>query len=487
MFGPFDLHENPSRLTVKNYYVRVYIHFHRSDMPMRCSFAPRATVIMHRAALLLAVMLLAVLTRPAAASPPSPTRDCPVGIYQLDDGSKLDVGLSDGENLRWRKQDGTTGLLTRDANNAWTSTLGWTGRPDGVRVSFECDKDTINFAGISGKPIPLQVTNVTFQGAGVSLAGRLVMPQGHARVPIVVLVHGSEQSSALDFYSLQRQFPAEGIGVFVYDKRGTGKSGGTYTQSYLLLADDAIAAVNEAKRIAGARAGPVGYQAGSQGGWVAPLAAKIAPVDFVIVGFGLAVSPLDEVREAIAFDLTSRGYGTDVLAKAMHIADAVSAIIVSDFRTGYEQVAAVRAKYGKEPWFKFVHGDIAFYLLETPEATLREQGPVLLAGVPANYDPMPVLRNLDTPQLWILAADDHDTPSAETERRLRALQATGKPITVAVFPHTEHGIYEYEGSADGGRVDTRNPEGYFAMMRDFIFARTVFRAAALPGICNDGR
>lgn len=93
---------------------------------------------------------------------------------------------------------------------------------------------------------------------------------------------------------------------------------------------------------------------------------------------------------------------------------------------------------------------------------------MLLAGVPANYDPMPVLRNLDTPQLWILAADDHDAPSAETKRRLLGLQDKGKPITVAVFPHTEHGIYEYETTTDGKRVDTRNPEGYFAMMRDFI-------------------
>ena len=435
---------------------------------MRFSLSPCTTVIMHRAPLVLAVMLLAVLTKPAAASPASRPDDCPVGIYQLGDGSKLDVGLSDGDHLRWRKQDGTTGLLTRGANNAWTSTLGWTGRPDGKRVSLDCDKGTIIFAGISGKQIPLQVTNVTFQGAGVQLAGRLVMPQGRARVPIVVLVHGSEHASALDSYSLQRQFPADGIGVFVYDKRGTGKSGGTYTQNYLLLADDAIAAMNEAKQLAGHRAGRVGYQGGSQGGWVAPLAAKIEPVDFVIVGFGLAVSPLDEVREATAFDLTSRGYGPDVVAKAMHIADAVSTIIVSNFRKGYDQLAAVRAKYDKEPWFKYVRGDIAFYLLETPEAKLREHGPVLLAGVPANYDPMPVLRNLDTPQLWILAADDHDAPSAETEQRLRALQAKGKPVTVAVFPHTEHGIYEYETTADGERVDTRNPEDYFAMMRDFI-------------------
>jgi len=423
---------------------------------------------MHRAPSVLAALLLAASLRPVAASPASRTGNCPVGIYQLKDGSKLDVGAGSGGHLLWRKEDGRTGLLTRDGKNTWTSTLGWTGRPDGRHVSFDCAEETVNFAGLSGKRIPLQVTNVTFQGAGVHLAGRLVMPPGDQRIPIVVLVHGSEHESALKFYPLQRQFPAEGIGVFVYDKRGTGKSGGTYTQNYLLLAEDAIAAANEAKHVAGARAGRIGYQGGSQGGWVVPLAAKIEPVDFAIVGFGMAVSPLDEVREATAFDLTSRGYGPDVVAKAMHIADAVSTVIGSNFRSGYDQLAAVKAQYDQEPWFKYVRGDIVYYLLETPESKLREQGPTLLAGVPANYEPMPVLRNLDTPQLWILAADDHDTPIAETERRLRTLQAKGKPITLAVFPHTEHGIYEYETKEDGQRVDTRNPEGYFAMMRNFI-------------------
>ena len=437
-----------------------------------------------------AMILAAAWTTPAMGAPQNRAGDCAIGIYQLDDGSKLDVARSNDDHLRWRKEDGTTGLLTRDGDDAWTSTLGWTGRPDGKRMSFDCNRGAIAFAGVRGKRIPLQVTDVTFQGAGVRLAGRLVMPRGPARVPVLVLVHGSEHISALDFYSLQRQLPAEGIGVFVYDKRGTGKSGGVYTQNYLLLANDAIAAANEARRLAGHRAGRVGYQAGSQGGWVAPLAAKIDPVDFVIVGFGLAVSPLDEDREAIAFDLTSRGYGPDVVAKAMHIADAVAAIVVSNFRKGYDQLAAAKARYGKEPWFKHVHGDIAFYLLGTPEAKVREQGPVLLAGAPANYDPMPVLRNLDTPQLWILAADDHDAPSAETERRLRALQDKGKPITVAVFPHTEHGIYEYETTADGKRVDVRNPEGYFAMMRDFILhgrfdarrygTSTIYPPAAAP-------
>lgn len=416
----------------------------------------------------IAISLLAVLGLPATAQAQTRGDDCRIGSYRLDDGSHVDVGAGNDDHLRWRRQDGTTGELAQGANDTWTSTLGWTGRDDGKRAGFDCDSGRITFAGEPGQRIALEATDTTFDGAGVHLAGRLVMPEGNARVPIVVLVHGSEHSSARDSYPLQRQLPAEGVGVFVYDKRGTGASGGNYTQNYLLLANDAIAAVGEARRLAGARAGRVGYQGGSQGGWVAPLAARIAPVDFVIVGFGLAVSPLDEDREAIALDLTSRGYGPDEVAKAMQVADATAAIVASGFREGYDQLAAVRAKYGNEPWFEYVRGNISFFMLDNPEATVREQGPVLLAGVPAHYDPMPVLRNLDTPQLWILGAEDRDAPSAETVRRLRALQAAGKPITVAVFPDTGHGIYEYETTVDGERVDTRNPEGYFAMMRDFV-------------------
>src|SRR6185312_12333102 len=299
----------------------------------------------------------------------------------------------------------------------------------------------IDFNGKQGQRIAFDVTDTHFKGAGgVALAGRLVLPKGNARVPIVVLVHGSEHMSALDFYSLQRMFPAAGIGVFVYDKRGTGASGGTYTQSYLVLADDAIASVGEAKRLAGARAGRIGYQGGSQGGCVAPLAAKIAPVDFVIVGFGLAVSPLDEDREAIAYDMQRQGYGPEIMAKAMQVADATAAILLSNFRSGYDKLDALKKQYGKEPWFKHVHGDVTFALLAMSPEELKQKGPVLLAGAPFQYDPMPVLRHLDTPQLWILGGEDADAPSAETIKRLHDLQQSGRPITLAVYPHAEHGM-----------------------------------------------
>ena len=407
---------------------------------------------------------------------PDRTRDCHIGIYRLQGGVEVDIGATGGDHLRWRRKDGTSGRLTEADDGTWTSTLGWTDRPDGKRVSFsECGSGRLVFDGVPGQRIEFEVTDTAFESAGARLLGRLVMPKGEGRVPLVVLVHGSEHDSARDFYSLQRQLPSEGIGVFVYDKRGTGGSGGLYTQDYLMLADDVIAAMHEAKRLAGARVGRIGYQGGSQGGWVAPLAATIEPVDFVIVGFGLAVSPLEEDRESIALDMTRGGYGAEVMAEAMQIADATAAIVRSGFRDGYDQLAAVHAKYAGEAWFKHVHGDISFFLLGTPEAELRAQGPELLAGVPADYDPMPVLRNLRTPQLWILGEDDTDAPSAVTAQRLRELIKQGRPLSLAIYPHADHGIYEYETTADGERVSTRNSDGYFLMMRDFI------RNGRIPG------
>ncbi len=414
-----------------------------------------------------AVAMFAIPGRAAPAN--DQVGDCHIGAYRLADGSLVDIGATDGPHLRWRREDGTSGVLTRQPDGTWTGTLGWTDRADNTRVRFSgCSDGTITFNGSAGHRVAFDITNTRFQGAGVTLAGRLVLPKGHARVPIVVLVHGSEHFSALDFYDLQRMFPATGIGVFVYDKRGTGASGGLYTQDYLLLADDAIAAVREAKHLAGSRAGRIGYQAGSEGGWVAPLAAKISPVDFVIIGFGLAVSPLDEDREAIAYDMQRNGYGPDVMVKAMQVADATAAILLSDFRSGYDKLDALKKKYGKEPWFKHVHGDVSFALLAMTPEQLKQQGPVLLAGAPFQYDPMPVLQNLDTPQLWILGGEDADAPSAETVRRLRDLQQSGRPILLAAYPHAEHGIYEFETRPDGTRVDTRNSAGYFEMMRDYI-------------------
>src|SRR5438309_1778482 len=268
-------------------------------------------------ALGVALVLAAAMPTAAGAVPPP---DCHLGIYRLGNGETLDVDSAGDGMLRWLKFTGERGGLHLEKNGTWSSTYGWTERPDGKTVRFsDCSNGTVDFNGITGHRLAFDVMNTAFMSDGVKLAGRLVMPKGSNRVPVVVLVHGSEHDSALDNYAMQRTFPAQGIGVFVYDKRGTGISGGTYTQDFNVLAGDAVAALKEATRLAGARLGRIGYQGGSEAGWVVPLAASRVHADFAIISFGLAVTVLQEDQESVALDMHLHHHSAADSAKALEL------------------------------------------------------------------------------------------------------------------------------------------------------------------------
>jgi uncharacterized protein len=425
------------------------------------------------AAVLAAMCAFGLLAAPPAFA--DSTTNCHIGAYRLASGLVVDIAPSDGDTLRWRLFTGETGQLHSQPDGTWKSTLGWSDRPDGKAVSFsDCATGEVTFGGDLGHRIAFDVTNTSFVSHGVKLAGRLVMPQnlhgGVGKVPVVVLIHGSEHDSALDFYSMQRMFPAQGIGVFVYDKRGTGASGGVYTQDFETLADDAVAALQQARTLGGARVGRIGYQGGSEGGWVAPLAAEKAPqpVDFTIVSFGLAVTILEEDQQSVALDMHNHHHDADA-PKALELARAGEHLVETGGQDGYAEFDALRQQDKAEPWYKDVHGDFVFMVLPLNQAQITEGAKQYgLNTTPFRYEPMPVLRRSTTPQLWVLGSDDLDAPSAETSQRIRSLIAAGKPYTLALYPGAEHGMTEYELSATGERISTRYAPGYFQMMADFI-------------------
>ena len=407
--------------------------------------------------------------------------DCHIGTYRLSSGGIVDIAPTDSTTLRWRRFDGTTGLLTGKGDGPWMSSFGWTGRPDGKSVRFSsCAAGRINFDGVEGRRIKFDVTDTTFISHGVSLVGRLLLPKGTAAVPVVILVHGAEHDSARQFYALQRMLPAEEVGAFVFDKRGTGGSDGSYSQDYDVLADDAVAAMREAKRLSGTRLGRIGYQAGSQGGWVAPLAANRAHVDFVIVCFGLAVNVIDEDQQEVEIEMREKGHSPAEIASAQEVARAAETIFASGFTEGFAEFDALRAKYKATPWYKDLHGNYTHFFLPHSESELREMAAQFQWGTPFHYDPMPTLRSDTTPQLWILGGEDYESPSAETSRRIKSLIADDLPFTLAVYPRAEHGITLFEiAPGSGERLSTRYAPGYLAMLRDFA------RDGGLNGLYGD--
>jgi uncharacterized protein len=397
------------------------------------------------------------------------TVDCHVGIYRMSDGRTVDIAHTGGDTLRWRRFDGSTGLLTRAAEGLWTSTFGWTGRPDGKSARFsECAEGRITFDGLEGRRLDLDVTETTFTSHGVTLAGRLLLPKGTAAVPIVVLVHGAEHDSARDFNPLQRILPAEGVGGFVYDKRGTGASGGDYSQDFSLLADDVVAAMRQAKRLAGSRVGRIGYQGGSQAGWVIPIAVNREHVDFAIVCFGLAVSVIDEDQQEVQIEMREKGHSPMEISRALQVASAAETVIASGFTDGFREFDVLRALYKDAVWYNDLHGNYTYMFLPYTEAELQAMGSKFAWGTPFYYDPMPTLRSNKTPQLWILGAEDYEAPSAETAYRIKSIIGDGRPFTLAVYPGAEHGMTLFETDpASGERLSTRFAPRYFAMIRDY--------------------
>jgi uncharacterized protein len=431
--------------------------------------------------LLVALVVLgawAYFVRPEA--PPDARLACHYGAYDLGDGRVAAVTPTSGpQTLRVTFMSGETWRLKPDpaasqlVPAALVASIGWTDKPvEGVAVRFApCSEGTVTVAGgtFAGtwRRQTFDVTDASFESHGLKLAGRLVMPRLEGAIPVAVMVHGSERDSAILFNRMQYLLPASGIGVFVYDKRGTGKSQGSYSQDFHLLSDDAAAALKKAREMAGALASEVGFQGGSQAGWIEPLAARKANADFVVVGYGLAESPLAEDREEVFDDLRTAGYGDDVIAKAREITDATGRVMALDFKDGFDQLDAVRAKYKNEPWYPKIKGEFTGDILSTPNWLIKLIAPFFDVGTSWGYDPVPALQAYEKPHLWILAGRDSSAPATNTLRILREVQATRTNLDIVMFPTADHGIIEFE-EKDGERLSTRFSEGYFKLVADWI-------------------
>lgn len=407
-----------------------------------------------RDALLSMAALVAVI--PQANAAPA----CGVGAYRGPAGDFVTVfetaDTATTGQWRYRFRDGAQGST-----------------PD---AAVQCARDAVLVSRGNGSAarwprIAFRTTATRFHSAGVTLAGLLIEPpDAGARPPLVVLGHGSERTPAIGRSGYPYVLAAQGIAAFVFDKRGTGASGGKYTQSFAQLADDMVAASVEAKRLARGRFGRFGLFAASQGGWVAPRAANAAGAQFVIVGFGLVLSPLEEDAEQVQLELGALGADRAARAAARRVTDATGAVIASHFTSGYDELAAVRKAYAAQPWLSRIKGEFTGDLLAADEATLRRDGRARLDNLDIDwrYDAIGELRKVQAPQLWILAGADREAPTTLTIDRLQALRREGRPIELVVFPGTDHGIVEFVDHPDGTRTVTRVAEGYFRMLGDWV-------------------
>ncbi|MEM1050531.1 MAG: alpha/beta hydrolase [Pseudomonadota bacterium] len=319
--------------------------------------------------------------------------------------------------------------------------------------------------------ILIRRTDTQFTSGEITLAGRLLEPiDADEQTPLLIYAHGSERWGWIGHFRDPYHMVARGISVFVYDKRGTGLSQGRYTQNFPKLADDLVAASREAKRLAEGRFGKFGLGGLSQGGWIAPLAARRAEADFVAIGYGLVVDIREEDASQVQKELRDKGFGEDVLETAREITDITARIASSEYTYGIDELSEFQRKYSSEDWFRAISGGYTGVFLSIPADQLRREGVPQFRDLEIDWSlsPMTVLRAVDVPQLWILAGEDREAPIELTVERLKQLRREGSDIAIHIFPDTDHGMREFTRAPDGSLVFNEVTDGYYDLFADWV-------------------
>jgi dienelactone hydrolase len=379
------------------------------------------------------------------------------GLYTLEDKQQLIITPSADPDLRYRKPDGTSGRLYLQPDSSYISAPGWS-QKDHPNIYAQLKNGHLTFKEngqvLHGELTKLPIIPVTF---GDSLYGELFLPMQGAPEAVVLLQYGSGNESAIANNYVQYLLTQDRIAVFVFDKRGTGRSAGVYTADFVRMAKDMAAGVEKIRTLPAVKGLPVGVMGESQGGWVVPLTATLTKVDFVIASYGLAISPQEENRQEVLNELRD----TADKAKALEVAAVTDRIVMSKFREGLPALAALKSKYGEEAWFKELDGDYTGPLAHATAAQLAEFKEIFSMDIDLYYDPMPALRKVDVPMLWVIAGKDTEAPNTETIARLKQLQAAGSKLDLVIFPGADHGMIEQRGHS----------VGYFQLLKDWILTR----------------
>jgi pimeloyl-ACP methyl ester carboxylesterase len=422
----------------------------------------------------LAIVALAAATPPAGLDPVVKTRldpslRCRLGTYALPDGRFLSITGSNGHprDLRYARSKGGLGRLVEQADGAYVSSA----PPPKLTLRFDaCESGVVRLENGSsaqlGRRTPLVVRETVFRSGEVDLHGKLVLPPGGKAKAVAVWISGSNNDPDTDDAGWQFELARRGVGFFVYDKRGAGASGGALTADFHLRAADTAAAVKEARRLA-PRVEKVGVIGASQGGWVAPLAATLTPLDFVIPVFAMAEGPVAQDQAVVEDQLRAAGFDDGVLRKADEMTAATARVVRSNFTQGFEALEALKLKYAGEPWVAAIQPrSYTGVLLGRTPGELREFGPSLSQGLDFGYEPRPVIEMIKPRQLWLLGGRDRQAPSAGTVLVLRDIQHSRSDLDLIVFPQADHGLIEKFQGPTG--ETTSYPPGLFDFLASWI-------------------
>jgi hypothetical protein len=417
-----------------------------------------------------------------------PLRESLFGAYRLSDGRLVSVRESTPETLRLRVYDsGETRRYSRADDGTWLAGEGL-GSDALTGSTLSLDGDTLRLAypdgaAVTGERVAFatRVQHVEVNGARLYL--RLTLPSGDGPHPAVVIAHGSGDDAATRSYGTPDFFPAHGIASVVYDKRGTGRSSGTYTMDFHQLADDLVgitAWLADQPEVDPARIGVTGY---SQGSWIGPLAAaRSRQLSFVIANYGMIDSPRAEARGETEERFRKLGFDQQAVHEVGELADASIDTMASDYED-WSRFDALVGQYRDRPWMQQLDYPLADFQ-RWPHWLVRLVAPyVSVPGLRWDYTSMAALDELAArgiPSVWLVASHDTSAPNAFTLAELERRWQAGEPVEVRVLSPTDHGFVLFEERRDGTRRYGNHHPDYFEAEVAYLRRLAGLRPATSP-------
>jgi hypothetical protein len=318
---------------------------------------------------------------------------------------------------------------------------------------------------------PYRAEEITFRSGAATLAGTLTIPEGEGPFPGVVLISGSGAQNRDEeifgfkvFGVLADHLTRSGIAVLRYDDRGIGGSGpATDEDTSETFAGDVVAAIQLLKSRPEIAEGKIGLLGHSEGGVVAPLAARQSDdVDFVVLmaGPGLAGSEIIKAQQRLI--LEASGAPAEEVTKQAELQTAVIEAAVTG--KGWDAVrpqllesTLETAKSMPEDARKAL-GDLDKWAEMSVDESIKQlQGPWMQYFL--KHDPAPVLAGVKVPVLSLLGEKDLQVPAVQNRDALeKALRQGGHPTsTVKVIPGANH-LFQLAGTGSPTEYAMLKPE-----------------------------
>lgn len=280
---------------------------------------------------------------------------------------------------------------------------------------------------------PYKIETVQFAGgAGVSLAGELTMPETDGAHKAIILISGSgpqDRNEALEGHSpflvLSDHLTRSGYAVLRYDDRGFGESTGSFEGATLNdFAEDAAGAFRFLKSRQEIDPAAIGFLGHSEGGYIAPAAARLVEPAFMVFTAGPARPFLDVMATQTADIMRAQGNDEASIAQTVTQLNEAKAILAKPVPVG-----EVRKNLDTYLMARGVEADDRQGLLDF------YTGP--WGFVYATYDPAIALRAYSNPVLALFGEKDLQVSPKEEAPVMRGLLQHPKS-RVEVFAGLNH-------------------------------------------------